>query len=40
MHEPFVDAYRAELLDRIGFSEPYFYAFKRILMWGRRQVES
>ena len=40
MHEPFVDAYRAELIDRIGLREPYFYAFKRILMWGRRHVES
>ena len=36
LHEPFVDAYREELLSRIGDREPYFYAFKRILMWGRR----
>lgn len=36
MHEPFVDAYRSELLGRIGDVSPYFYAFKRILMWGRR----
>lgn len=35
MHAPFVDAYRAELFDRIGHDGPYFYAFKRILMWGR-----
>lgn len=35
LHEPFVDAYRDELLERIGHAEPYFYAFKRILMWGR-----
>ncbi len=35
LHEPFVDAYREELLGRIGRVEPYFYAFKRILMWGR-----
>ncbi len=35
VHEPFVDAYRAELLARIGDRAPYFYAFKRILMWGR-----
>ena len=40
LHEPFVDAYRDELLRRIGRREPYFYAFKRILMWGRRQVAS
>ena len=35
LHEPFVDAYRAELLAAIGDHAPYFYAFKRILMWGR-----
>ena len=34
LHEPFVDAYRTELLRRLGDREPYFYAFKRILMWG------
>ncbi len=34
---PFVDAYRDELLTRIGRHEPYFYTFKRILLWGRRQ---
>jgi trans-aconitate 2-methyltransferase len=36
LHEPFVDAYREELLSVIGRSGPYFYAFKRILIWGRR----
>ena len=35
LHEPFVDAYRRELLDTIGDVRPYFYAFKRILMAGR-----
>jgi trans-aconitate 2-methyltransferase len=35
LHEPFVDAYRTELLATIGEHAPYFYAFKRILMWGR-----
>jgi trans-aconitate 2-methyltransferase len=35
MHERFVAAYRMALLDSIGDREPYFYAFKRILMWGR-----
>jgi trans-aconitate 2-methyltransferase len=34
LHEPFVDAYRDELLARIGHHEPYMFAFKRILMWG------
>ena len=36
LHEPFVEAYREELLSRIGEREPYLFAFKRILMWGRR----
>jgi trans-aconitate 2-methyltransferase len=36
LHEPFVEAYRTALLDRIGQHAPYLYAFKRILMWARR----
>jgi trans-aconitate 2-methyltransferase len=40
LHEPFVDAYRDELLRRIGDREPYFYAFQRILIWGRVASES
>ncbi len=35
LHEPFVDAYRTELVAAIGEHEPYFYAFKRILMCGQ-----
>ena len=35
LHEPFVAAYRTALLDRIGHLSPYFYAFKRILVWAR-----
>lgn len=35
LHAPFVDAYRTELLGWIGDRRPYYYAFKRILMWGR-----
>ena len=35
LHEPFVDAYRTELLARVGDRTPYLYTFKRILMWGR-----
>lgn len=31
----FLDAYRAELLSLIG-EGPYFYAFKRILLWGQK----
>jgi trans-aconitate 2-methyltransferase len=36
LHEPFVDAYRGALLARLGDHAPFFYPFKRILMWGRR----
>jgi trans-aconitate 2-methyltransferase len=36
LHEPFVDAYRTALLERIGRHAPYLYAFKRILIWARR----
>ncbi|WP_040494800.1 methyltransferase domain-containing protein [Ilumatobacter nonamiensis] len=32
LHEPFVDAYRDELLATIGERGPYLYTFKRILM--------
>ena len=35
LHEPFVEAYRTELLSRIGEPAPYLFAFKRILVWGR-----
>ena len=35
-HEPFVEAYRRELHERIGRRAPYLYTFKRILLWGRR----
>ena len=36
LYARFLDAYRERLLDTIGDSEPYFYPFKRILMWARR----
>jgi trans-aconitate 2-methyltransferase len=36
LHDPFLAAYRSALLARIGRHEPYFFAFKRILMWARR----
>ena len=32
----FVDAYRRRLLEVLGERSPYFYPFKRILLWGRR----
>ena len=35
LHEPFVEAYRSELLRRIGHHEPYLFAFKRILIHGQ-----
>lgn len=31
----YVDEYRRRLLERLGARAPYFFAFKRILMWGR-----
>jgi trans-aconitate 2-methyltransferase len=33
LHDPFVERYRSALLDRIGDTAPFFYPFKRILMW-------
>ena len=38
LHEPFVEAYRKELLSRIGEAEPYLFAFKRILDVGTRRL--
>lgn len=35
LHEPLVDEFRAELLARLGDHSPYFFPFRRILMWGR-----
>lgn len=40
LHEPFVDAYRAELLRRVGDRSPYLFAFKRILMYAGRAGSS
>jgi len=36
LFEPFVEAYRAQLLPQLEASEPYFFPFKRILCWGQR----
>jgi trans-aconitate 2-methyltransferase len=33
LHQPFVDAYTESLLARLGTRAPFFYPFKRILMW-------
>jgi trans-aconitate 2-methyltransferase len=35
--ERFVQAYREALLAEIG-AQPYFYAFKRLLLWGRKTL--
>lgn len=35
-YDEFVEAYRVEVLRRLGDRSPYFYPFKRILLWGRR----
>jgi trans-aconitate 2-methyltransferase len=32
----FVEAYRQRLLEAVGERSPYFYPFKRILLWGRQ----
>lgn len=36
LHQPFVDAYRAELIAMVGDRSPYLYTFKRILMVAQR----
>ena len=36
LHDAFVDAYRTELLDRIGHHAPYLFTFDRILIRARR----
>ena len=35
-HERFADEYRRRLVAELGDHQPYIYAFKRILLWGRR----
>lgn len=34
-YERFLERYRAELRLELGDARPYFYAFKRVLIWGR-----
>jgi len=36
VYAAFVDRYRARLVEVLGDRRPYFYPFKRILLWGRR----
>jgi trans-aconitate 2-methyltransferase len=33
----FLDAYRERLLSAIGDRSPYFYSFRRLLFWGKRE---
>jgi trans-aconitate 2-methyltransferase len=35
LFDRFVDRYRERLVDELGDRAPYFYPFKRILVWGR-----
>ena len=37
MYDDFLFDYRSRLLDAIGDRKPYFYPFKRILIWGRKR---
>jgi trans-aconitate 2-methyltransferase len=37
-YDAFVDRYRTRLLEVLGDRAPFFYAFKRILFWGRLPV--
>jgi trans-aconitate 2-methyltransferase len=35
LYVEFVDRYRHRLLDTLGDRSPYFYTFKRVLLWGK-----
>ena len=36
MYQRYLAAYRERLLPRLGDSRPYFYPFKRVLLWARK----
>lgn len=36
MYDRFVDRYRSLLRSRIGGAQPYFFTFRRLLLWARR----
>jgi trans-aconitate 2-methyltransferase len=36
LYQEFVDRYRQRLLAVLGDHQPFFYPFKRILLWARR----
>ena len=40
LYSLFLERYRARLLPRLRDSRPFFYPFKRILLWGRRSGKS
>ena len=40
LFDPFVDRYRQRLLEVVGERTPYFYTFKRILLWARLPTTS
>lgn len=37
LYDRFVDRYQERLGERLDYASPYFYPFKRILLWGQRQ---
>lgn len=39
LHDPLVDEYRRRLVAELGDRRPYYFAFRRILFWGRRASE-
>lgn len=36
LHEPLVDEYRRRVVAQLGDRSPYYFAFRRILFWGRQ----
>jgi trans-aconitate 2-methyltransferase len=36
LYGPFVEAYRARMLQHLGNARPFFFPFRRILCWGQR----
>lgn len=36
VYERYVDRYRVRLVEVLGDQRPYFYPFRRVLLWGRR----
>jgi trans-aconitate 2-methyltransferase len=38
LYQKFLDRYRERLHDQLGAAEPYYYSYKRILMWASRKA--